>query len=122
MGKKVEVVVEEAGEEAARNPFLEATRKMLLAGVGAMAFAQEEMETFVNKLVERGQLAEQDGRTLVRDVMERRKKDAQRAEDEFEKRIDQLLHRMNVPTKSDVDALSAKIAALSKKVDELKEG
>ena len=76
---------------------------------------------FVNKLVERGQLAEQDGRTLVRDVMERRKNDARKAEDEFEKRIDQLLHRMNVPTKSDVDALGAKIAALSKKVDELKE-
>jgi polyhydroxyalkanoate synthesis regulator phasin len=27
---------------------------------------------------------------------------------------------MNVPTKSDIDALSAKITALAKKVDELK--
>jgi polyhydroxyalkanoate synthesis regulator phasin len=27
---------------------------------------------------------------------------------------------MNVPTKSDIDALSAKITALTKKVDELK--
>jgi poly(hydroxyalkanoate) granule-associated protein len=121
MGEKVEVVVKEAEEEAAgRNPFLEATRKMLLAGAGAVALAQEEMEAFVDKLVERGQLAEQDGKNLVRDVMDRRKRDAQKAEQEFETRIEQLLHRMNVPSKRDVDDLSAKIAALSKKVDELK--
>jgi len=34
--------------------------------------------------------------------------------------MEDLLARLNVPRKSDIDALSAKIAALSKKVDELK--
>jgi polyhydroxyalkanoate synthesis regulator phasin len=35
-------------------------------------------------------------------------------------RMEDLLGRMNVPTKNDIDALSAKITALTKKVDELK--
>lgn len=119
MSKKVEVVVEEpTGEE--RNPFLEATRKVLLASIGAVAVAQEELETFVNRLVERGEIAEQDGRKLVRDLMERRKKEAKKAEDELDKRMEEILDRMNVPTKSDIEALSAKITALTKKVDELK--
>jgi poly(hydroxyalkanoate) granule-associated protein len=120
MGEKVEIVVEGAPEEAERNPLLEATRKVLLASIGAVALAQEEIEAFVNKLVERGEIAEKDGKKLVRDVMEKRKKEAKKAEDELDKRIEDLLDRMNVPTKSDIEALSAKITALSKKVDELK--
>jgi poly(hydroxyalkanoate) granule-associated protein len=118
MAEKVEVIVEEGTEE--RNPFVEATRKVLLASIGAVAIAQEELEAFVNKLVERGEIAEQDGKKLVRDVMERRKKEAKKAEDELEKRMEDILDRMNVPTKSDIEALSAKITALTKKVDELK--
>jgi poly(hydroxyalkanoate) granule-associated protein len=120
MGEKVEIVVEEGSEEMERNPLLEATRKVLLASIGAVALAQEEIEAFVNKLVERGEIAEKDGKNLVRDVMDKRKKEAKKAEDELDKRIEDLLDRMNVPTKSDIEALSAKITALSKKVDELK--
>jgi len=119
MSKKVEVIVEEPTEEE-RNRFVDATRKVLLASIGAVAIAQEELEAFVNKLVERGEIAEKDGKKLVRDVMERRKKDAQKAEDELDKRMEEILDRMNVPTKSDIEALSAKITALTKKVDELK--
>lgn len=119
---KVEVVVEEGAEEGERSRFYETMRKVLLAGMGAVALAQEEMEVFVAKLVERGELAEQDGKKLMRDVMERRKKETQKAEDQFEKRTEELLDRMNVPSKSDIEALSAKITALSKKVDELKKG
>jgi poly(hydroxyalkanoate) granule-associated protein len=117
---KVEVVVEEGAEEGERGRFYETMRKVLLAGMGAVALAQEEMEAFVSKLVERGELAEQDGKNLMRDVMEKRKKEAQKAEGQLDKRTEELLDRMNVPSKSDIEALSAKITALSKKVDELK--
>jgi len=112
-------MAKEAPEEE-RNPLLEAVRKVLLASVGAVALAQEEVEDFVNKLVERGEIAEKDGRTLVRDMMEKRKKQTARAEEELDQRIEELLHRMNVPTKGDIEALSAKITELTKKVDELK--
>jgi poly(hydroxyalkanoate) granule-associated protein len=117
---KVEVVVEEVVVEEERNPFVDVTRKVLLASIGAVALAQEEIESFVNKLVERGEIAEKDGKKLVTDVMEKRKKEAAKAEDQLDNRVEDLLNRMNVPTKSDIDALSAKITALTKKVDELK--
>jgi len=122
MVKKAEQVVKEVAEEVERSPLLGVARKVLMAGIGAVALAQDEMEEFVNKLVERGEIAEQDGRKLVREVVERRKKEAAAAEGELDKRLEQLLARMNVPTKSDIDTLSAKITALTKKVDELKKG
>jgi len=109
----------EMGEEE-RNPLLDAVRKVLLASAGAVALAQEEVEDFIDKLVERGEIAEKDGRALVRDMMERRKKQTEKAEEELDQRLEEMLHRMNVPTKGDIEALSAKISELSKKVDELK--
>jgi poly(hydroxyalkanoate) granule-associated protein len=121
---KVKVNVEEITDEdeMERSRLLEASRKLMLASVGAVALAQDELEALAKRLVERGQIAEQDGRRVVRDIMERRRRETQKAEDEMERRVEDLLQRMNVPTKSDIETLSAKIEALSKKVDELKKG
>lgn len=47
--------------------------KVLQASVGAFALTKDEVEEFVNKLVERGEIAEQDGRRLVREVFSRRR-------------------------------------------------
>ncbi|HFD38604.1 MAG TPA: poly(hydroxyalkanoate) granule-associated protein [Anaerolineae bacterium] len=118
--QKVEVVVEEPMEEEGGNPIFALARKVLLAGVGAVVLTQEEIEKVINRMVERGEIAEQDGRKLLREVMDKRKKEAKKAEDEMDRRIEEILARLNVPTKSDIDALSAKITALTKKVDELK--
>ena len=122
---KVEVIVEEAPEEAESKRLLEAARKVLLAGIGAVALTQEALEDFVNKLVERGEIAEKDGKKLVGEVMDKRKKQAEKgtksAQGEMDKRVEAILGRMNVPSKADIDSLSSKITALTKKVDELKE-
>lgn len=113
-------VVEELDEHDEMNPLFEMVRKVLLAGIGAVALGKEEIEDFVDRLVERGEIAEKDGRKLVREVMERRKKEARKAEDELNKSVESVLDKMNVPSKADIDALSEKITALSKKIDELK--
>jgi poly(hydroxyalkanoate) granule-associated protein len=120
---KVKVNVQEPAIESVeerRGSLLEATRRMMLASMGAVAMAQDEMEAFVDRLVERGQIAEQDGKRLVRDMMERRRDQTVRAEEELERRLETILGRMNVPTKSDIEVLSAKISELSRKVDALK--
>ena len=117
---KVEVVVEEEAPEAERIPLLDLARKVLMAGIGAVALAQEEVEEFVAKLVERGEIAEKDGKKLVAEVMERSKQDAKKGQEQFDKRFEEVLARMNVPTKADLTTLSDKIDELTKHVDELK--
>jgi poly(hydroxyalkanoate) granule-associated protein len=106
-------------EAEARGSLLEPVRKVLLAAIGAVALAQEELEDFVNKLVERGEIAERDGKTLVRDLREKRAKQAQKAQAELDERIAGVLRRMNLPTRGDVDAISTKITALNEKLDQL---
>jgi poly(hydroxyalkanoate) granule-associated protein len=123
-------VVQEVVEEISTNgkeeqsPFVDAVHKVLLASIGAVALAKEEIEDFVNKLIERGEITEKDGRKMVRDVMDKRKKEAEKAtgkaEDQLTKRVEEILGHLNVPTKSDIDLLGEKVASLAQKVDELK--
>lgn len=117
---KVEEPVVETVEEEEVNPLLDASRKVLLAAIGAVALAQDEIEDFVNKLVDRGEIAEKDGRKLVREVMEKRKKSTKDVEDETGKRIQDVLNRMSIPSKKDIDELSDKISALTQKIEDLK--
>lgn len=106
------------------NALLSGLRRVLMAGIGAVALTQEQIEDFVNRLVERGEIADGDARTLMADVVERRKRVVQegskRAEEQIDRRIEGLLARMNIPSKSEIEALSEKIGELSRKVDELK--
>ena len=122
MAEEVEVT-EEILEENGHNPMLEMARKVLLASIGAMALTQEEIEKFVGKLVERGEIAEQDGRKLIKDVLARRRTKTAEVqagtEDELEKRMEDVLSRMNIASKSDIDGLNRKITTLTKKLDDL---
>ncbi|MCB8984011.1 MAG: phasin family protein [Ardenticatenaceae bacterium] len=118
----IEIIEEEVNEEP--NALLDAVRRVLMAGIGAVVLAQEEVEEFVNKLIERGEIAEKDGRKLINEVVEKRKKKAQdttqNAQDEVDKRLEGILDRLNIPTKSDIDALNAKVTELTDKVESLK--
>jgi len=114
--------VEEVTPEGAKGetPLTDLLRKVLLATLGAAVIAQEEIEALINKLVERGEIAEKDGKKLMHEMMDKRKSKTQEVEEEFNKNLKDVLERMNIPTKSDIDSLSQKIAGLSKKIDDLK--
>ena len=119
--KEPEVVeVSEEGVDVEEPSILESLRRVLLASVGVVALTIEEIGELVDKLVERGEIAEQEGKKLVIEIKEKRKKKTGEAEDLASSRMHELMDKMDIPTKSDIDALSAKIATLSKKVDELK--
>ena len=117
--KPKEEVVEEPKDKS-QHQMTELLRRMFLATIGAAVIAQEEIEALVNRLVDRGEIAEKDGKTLIHEMMEKRKTKTADVSGEISKNIEGVLNRMNFPSKADVDALSQKINALSKKVDELK--
>lgn len=134
--------VKHNAQDLEKNPMVVAAHKVLLAGIGAAALAQEEIEDFINRLIERGSIAEADGRRMAKDILDKRRKQMERAgekaqevaeemrssvtegpkrlADDMEQRIEGVLSRMNIPTKEEVETLTSKITALTHKVDELK--
>lgn len=105
------------------NMLVENGRKVVLAGLGAVTLAQEELFGMFSNLVERGTETEEKTRSLVNKQVETRQKDAQktakRVEKEIEKRFENVLHWMNIPSKNDIDKLSRKVTTLNKKVNDL---
>ena len=99
-----------------QNKVQEALHRVMLAAVGTVGLVQDEVEHFVNKAVERGQIAEKDARQTVNQATERRKG----ATKEVDKRMEDMLSKLNIPSKNDIDLLNEKIAELSQKVEALK--
>jgi len=106
-------------------------RKLLLAGVGAVALTRDEVEAFLNRLVERGEIAQKDAQRLLEETMSRFRNVGQsrvaQAESQVssisvqvENNLEQFLNRLNIPSKRDIDELSAKIAELAARVEELR--
>ncbi len=115
---KVEAAVEP--NEKAQSQMMELLRKVMLATMGAAVIAQEEVEVLINRLIERGEIAEKDGKKLMHEMMDKRKSKSSQVQDEINKNITDVLERMNIPTRTDFDTLNQKINGLSKKIDELK--
>jgi poly(hydroxyalkanoate) granule-associated protein len=117
MARKKEEIKKE--EEAKVSPLVDSLRKVLLASIGAVAIAQEEAEDLINKLVERGEIAREEGRKLMQDMMAKRR---ERVEAGFDTRVESALQKMNVPTKDDLKAVERKLDELNKKLDKLAKG
>lgn len=95
------------------SPFFEMTRKLMLAAIGAAAIAQEELENFANRLVERGELAEKDARQLAQEMREKRER-------VIEERRAQREQQRRTATREEVEALTTRLAELNRELEELK--
>lgn len=103
-----------------RAGMLNFVRKMVLASVGVVGVAQDELKAFLDRLVERGEITEQDAGRLLTDVRKQLKKHRQAPELDLEKQIEALLEKMNIPSQADIVELSHQVSQLSKRVEELK--
>ena len=123
--EQVKPEVEQAKDAAAdgANKLQEALHRVMLAAVGTVGLVQDEVEHFVNKAVERGEIAEKEARKTVQDVTEKRKgagKEVDKRFKEVDKRFEDMLVKLNIPTKTDITALNDKITDLTQKVESLK--
>lgn len=110
----MEKPIEETAEEREkRSPFYDTAHKIMLAAIGAASIAQEELDNFVSHLADRGQIAERDARKLAQEMRERRDKIIEERRAEWGG-----AHRH--ASKADVDALNARVAELTRELEELK--
>jgi len=133
MSEEVEVHVRQIDEESTKDetmPAVDAMRRLLLASIGAMALSYDEAEKFINRLIERGELAQKDGEKVMNEVMNRFRQRPQEAQveaehkanelgNQIEQNVEQFFNRLNIPTKRDIDELSARVAQLAARVEEM---
>lgn len=116
------------------NVVLENARKVYLLGLGTASYtvsvttdtvknARTNVGDFSTKMLERGEKLEKETRESVNKQRQARQKSIRntqkRLEKEFGKRMESLLHTMNIPSKNDINSLSTKVTRLNKKVEEM---
>lgn len=134
--EEVEVNVRHIDDEDDPPPPLpEMIRRLVLAGIGVVALTYDEIEQLVRRLVERGEIAQKDGEKILREMTTRMNLVKPAAEESAETEptessaptipatiehgIEQLLNRLNVPSKRDIDELNLRIGQLSARIEEL---
>ncbi|KAA3660148.1 MAG: hypothetical protein DWQ04_20235 [Chloroflexi bacterium] len=106
-------------------------RKVFWFGLGTVAFMQENLKALVentnsyaNKMVEKGEVVEKDGRKMVNEFVEPYQNEVKDRVKEVEKQFTDLsenvLNRVNVPSATNIEDLNKKVASLGRKVDQLK--
>ncbi len=106
-----------ADDEKRNLSFAEQLRRVALAGVGAIVMAQEEMADFVHRLVERGELGEQEGKRVISDIFSR-KSAVHSVEAQVNARFEQLVDSFHWPTARALSQLDARAARLETRLDE----
>lgn len=87
-------------------------RNAVLAGFGV----QERMKDFVEDLVKRGELSESQGAKLVKEWSDKADKTTSELSEIVAGIIPKTLEKMNIPSKSDIEALNEQIAKLSVRI------
>lgn len=88
-----------------------------LAGLGALALTEEEGSKFFRSLVKKGEVVERRSRARLDDVMIAAKRAPSAAIASIEKRTDDVvqnvLERLGVPSRRDIDGLTRRIERLT---------
>jgi poly(hydroxyalkanoate) granule-associated protein len=109
----------------------EMARKVWLAGLGAVVMARDEIQRMAKQCVERGEMTEKESRKLVVKAKALPEKSLKSAEGRVDRQVDALLNRlgivrqsdlqhMDLPSRGDIEALGEKVAALTRKVEQLR--
>lgn len=95
----------------------ESAHRIWLAGLGALAVAEEEGSKLFRTLVERGEEMETRGREGVKEAGGRARKRAATAwdslEEGFESRVGSVLQHLGVPTRAELEELSRRVEELT---------
>ncbi|MDK9698209.1 MAG: phasin family protein [Siculibacillus sp.] len=117
MAKKLKALAGGSNESQLAQTIKDSAHQIWLAGLGAFAKAQEEGTKVFEALVKEGETIQKRTREAAEDKVAEARKVAtgtwDKLENVFEERVARALNSLNVPTKKDIDALSARIAELT---------
>jgi len=97
----------------------ESAHRVWLAGLGALAAAEEEGSKLFKRLVEKGEKLEAKGKERVDEAKSKVGSAWEDVGEKLDEQIAKALHRMGVPTRDEIRKLTRRVEELAAKVDQL---
>jgi len=118
-------------EKNVQEELKDSVHRIWLAGLGALAAAEEEGSKLFSRLVDRGRDVEAKGKVEVDKVNEKLRVEVDRAKakaesafdnwgDKLDEKLTSALHRLGVPTRDEIRNLTQRVEELNAKVETLK--
>ncbi|WP_026259543.1 phasin family protein [Desulfobacter curvatus] len=96
---------------------LETLKNSLLTGVGMALRSKKEIEAFAKEFAQQSEMNQKEAKDFL-DECKKRYDDAKSGLDKkVEEIVESVLKRLDLPTRSDVDALNARIDELTEKIE-----
>jgi len=118
-------------EKNTQDDLKDSVHRIWLAGLGALAAAEEEGSKLFSKLVDRGRDVESKGKVEVDKVNEKVRSGVDKAKakaeaafenwgEKFDEKLTSALHRLGVPTRDEIHNLTKRVEDLNSKIENLK--
>jgi polyhydroxyalkanoate synthesis regulator phasin len=91
---------------------IDLVKKAMFTGIGVMSLTKEKVEEIAGEFVAKGKLSEQEGKNLVNDLLERSEESKGEVKKQIEAVVKSTLVKMDIATKTDIDALKSDLAGL----------
>lgn len=104
-----------------QDELVDSAHRIWLAGLGALAAAQEEGSKVFDRLVERGKDVETKGKDQAGKAREKAETAWSSVGDRFDDTLTSALSRLGVPSREEIRNLTQKIEELNAKVEQLKQ-
>jgi len=88
--------------------------KAFLAGLGAVSLTREKLESVVDDLVKRGEVAREEKQKLLNDLVEAGEKHQNEIRGFVQKEVQKVLEALDIPTRQDIRDLQKQIEKLGK--------
>lgn len=95
---------------------IDLVKKTMLAGVGVAVVTKDKVLESLDELVEKGKLTKDEASAMSDRIVEEGRVETEKAKAEASKLSNEMLHRANVVTKDQYDALEARVMELEGKL------
>jgi polyhydroxyalkanoate synthesis regulator phasin len=91
---------------------IDLVKKTMLAGVGLAVVTKDKVLESLDELVQKGKLTQDEAAAISEKIVEEGQAETEKARVEASKLFNDMLHRANVVTKDQYEALAARVADL----------
>ncbi len=90
--------------------------KTMLAGLGALHVTKEQIEKWIDELVEKGKVTKEEAPKLFKDLMTKAEENKKALETKISDGIENAMKKINLATKGDVATLNDKLDQILKEL------
>ena len=98
----------------------ESVRKLGLIGAGLWAITEDRINELVKELVDKGDINKEEGKKVVQDMPEERKKQKLDLEKKISEKVQESISKIDVFTKKDMSELESRIQTLEEEIQKIK--